>query len=130
MKATFIRAAVAVTFVLAPAWAPVLSAEASETATTVKDDAGAAGHAVAHAGRAVADKSRETGHAIADKSREAGHSIADSTRSARVTVHEDSKKTGHAIAEGARNLGRTIRDGFQRLKAGMTGKTSGPDPKS
>jgi hypothetical protein len=120
MKASFIRAAMAVTFVLAPALAPVLSAETSETATTtVKDDAGAAGHAVAHAG-----------HTIADKSREAGHSIADSTRSARDTVHEDSKKTGHAIAEGARNLGRSIRDGFQRLKAGMTGKPSGPEPKS
>ena len=119
MKASFIRAAMAVTFVLAPTLAPVLSAETSETATTVKDDAGAAGHAVAHAG-----------HTIADKSREAGHSIADSTRSARDTVHEDSKKTGHAIAEGARNLGRSIRDGFQRLKAGMTGKPSGPEPKS
>jgi len=128
MKASFIRAAVAA-FILAPAL-PVWSAEASETAGKVKDDAKAAGHAVAHAGHAIADKSRETGHAVADKSREAGHSIADSTRSARDTVREDSKKTGHAVAEGTRNLGRTIHDAFQRLKTGVTGKRSEPDPKS
>jgi len=129
MKASFIRATVAVAFILAPAWAPVWSVEASETAVSVKDDAKAAGHAVAHAGHTIADKSRETGHAIADKSREAGHSVADGSRSARDTVHEDSRKTGHAIAEGARNLGRTIRDGFQRLKAAMTGKPGAPEPK-
>ena len=127
MKASFIRAAVAA-FILAPAL-PVWSAEASETAGKVKDDARASGHAAAHAGHAIADKSRETGHVVADKSREAGHSIADSTRSARDTVREDSKKTGHAVAEGTRNLGRTIHDGFQRLKAGVTGKRSEPDPR-
>ncbi|HEY2417245.1 MAG TPA: hypothetical protein VGH84_04955 [Steroidobacteraceae bacterium] len=127
MKASFIRAAVAV-FILAPAL-PVWSAEPSETAGNVKDDAKAAGHAVAHAGHAIADKSRETGHVIADKSRETGHSIADSTRSARDTVRQDSKKTGHTVAEGTRNLGRTIRDGFQRLKTGVTGKRSEPDPR-
>jgi hypothetical protein len=127
MKASFMSAAAAV-FLLAPAL-PAWSAEASETAGRVKDDAKAAGHAVAHAGHAIADKSRGTGHVVADKSREAGHSIADSTRSARDTVREDSKKTGHAVAEGTRNLGRTIRDGFQRLKTGVTGKRSEPDPK-
>jgi len=127
MKASIILAAVAV-FMLAPAL-PAWSAAASETAGKVKDDAKAAGHAVAHAGHAVADKSRETGHVVADKSREAGHSIADGTRSARDTVREDSKKTGHAVAEGTRNLGRTIHDGFQRLKAGVTGKRSEPDPR-
>ena len=117
MKASFISAAAAV-FILAPAL-PVWSAEASETAGKVKDDAKAAGHAVAHAG-----------HAVTDKSREAGHSIADSTRSARDTVREDSKKTGHAVAEGTRNLGRTVHDAFQRFKTGVTGKRSEPDPKS
>jgi hypothetical protein len=127
MKAGFIRAAVTV-FLLAPALS-VWSAETSETAGKVQDDAKAAGHAVSHAGHAVADKSRETGHAVAEKSREAGHSIADSTRSARDTVREDSKKTGHAVAEGTRNLGRTIHDGFQRLKTGVTGKRSEPDPR-
>ena len=128
MKKGFIRAAAAV-IILVPALS-VWSAETSEPASKVKDDAKAAGHAVAHAGHTVADKSRETGHAIADKSREAGHSIADSTRSARDTVREDSKKTGHAVAEGTRNLGRTIHDAFQRLKTGVTGKRSEPDPKS
>jgi hypothetical protein len=128
MKARFVRAAVAV-FILAPAL-PVWSAEPSETAGKVKDDAKAAGHGVAHAGHAIADKSRETGHVVADKSRAAGHSVADSTRSARETVREDAKKTGHAVGEGTRNLGRTIRDGFQRLKSGVTGKHSEPDPRS
>ena len=128
MKASFISAAAAV-FLLAAAL-PAWSAEASETAGKVKDDAKAAGHAVAHAGHAVADKSRETGHAVADKSREAGHSVVDGTRSARDTVREDSKKTGHAVAEGTRNLGRTIHDAFQRLKTGVTGKRSEPEPKS
>jgi hypothetical protein len=127
MKASIIPAAAAV-LLLAPAL-PVWSAEASEAAGTIKDDAKAAGHAVAHAGHAIADKSRDTGHVVADKSREAGHSIAASTRSARDTVREDSKKTGHAVAEGTRNLGRTIHDGFQRLKTGVTGKRSEPDPK-
>ena len=128
MKASFSSAAVAV-ILLAPAL-PVWSAEASETAGKVKDDAKEAGHAVAHAGHTIADKSRETGHAVADKSRDAGHSIADSTRSARDTVREDSKKTGHAVAEGTRNLGRTIHDAFRRLNTGVTGKRSEPDPKS
>jgi hypothetical protein len=118
MKASSIRAAVAVTFFLASWVAPVWSGETPAAPASVKDDAKAAGHAVAH-----------TGHTIADKSREAGHSIADGTRSARDTVREDSKKTGHAFAEGTRNLGRTIRDGFQRLKGGMTGKSSEPEPK-
>jgi hypothetical protein len=130
MKASCIRTAAAVTLILASWVAPVWSTDTSASTASVKDDARAAGHAVAHAGHTVADKSRETGHAVADKSREAGHSIADGTRSARDTVHEDSKKTGHAIAEGARNLGRTIRDGFQRLKGVMTGKPSEPEPRS
>jgi hypothetical protein len=128
MKARFIRAAVAACILAAAL--PIWSAEPSETAGKVKDDARAAGHAVAHAGHAIADKSRETGHVVADKSREAGHSVADSSRSARETVRQDSKKTGHAVAEGTRNLGRTIRDGFQRLKTGVTGKHSEPDPGS
>jgi len=33
------------------------------------------------------------------------------------------------VAEGTRNLGRTIHDAFQRLKTGVTGKRSEPDPK-
>jgi hypothetical protein len=54
MRATFIAAAVAASFalVLAPA-TRAQSRETPNTATTVKDDARAAGHAVAHSANAV-----------------------------------------------------------------------------
>jgi len=123
MKAKFITAAAAATLILVDAAAPVWCAPASDTTATVKDDARTAGHAVAHGATTV-------GHSVADKSRDAGHAIADGTRSARDTVRGDSKKTGHAIADGARHLGRTVKEGVQRLKAGRTGKTGEPAPKS
>ena len=125
MKAGFIPAATAaVTFMLAPALVPVWGADGSDTGPTLKDDARSAGHAVAHGATTA-------GHTIADKSREAGHAIADGTRSARNTVRDDSKKVGHAVAEGSRNFGKSVRDGFNRLKAGMTGKSPNePAPKS
>jgi hypothetical protein len=123
MKARFIAAAVAVPLILAEAAAPVWCAPASDTTAAVKDDARTAGHAVAHGAASV-------GHSVADKSREAGHAIANGTRSTRDTIRDDSKKTGHAIADGARNVGRTVREGMQKLKAGMTGKSSEPAPKS
>ena len=125
MKAGFIPAATAaVTFMLAPALVPVWGADGSDTSATIKEDARSAGHAVAHGATTA-------GHTIADKSREAGHTIADGTRTARDTVRDDSKKAGHAIAEGSRNFGKSVRDGFNRLKAGKTGKSpDGPAPKS
>jgi hypothetical protein len=123
MKASFIAAAAAVPLILAEAAAPVWCAPASDTTATVKDDARTAGHAVAHGATSV-------GHTVADKSREAGHAIANGTRSTRDTVRDDSKKAGHAIADGARSVGRTVREGMQKLKAGMTGKSSEPGPKS
>jgi hypothetical protein len=123
MKAGFIAAAVAVSFLLAAGAGPAWCAPTSDTTAAVKDDARTAGHAVAHGATSV-------GHSVADKSREAGHAIANGTRSARDTVRDDSKKTGHAIADGARKVGRTVRDGMQKLKAGMTGKSSQPAPKS
>jgi hypothetical protein len=112
MKATFIRPAAAAAFVLVWGLAQVARAEPPETAATVKDDARTAGHAVAHGAVNV------------------GHTIADDTRTARDTVRDDSKKAGHSIAESARNLGRSVRDGFKRLKAGLRGKPSEPEPKS
>ena len=121
MKA-FIWASAALSF-LASAPAPVWCAPPSESATTVKDDARTAGHAVAHGATTV-------GHSVADKSREAGHEIASGTRSARDTVRDDSKKAGHAIADGARNIGRKVREGMEKLKAGATGKSRQPAPKS
>ena len=123
MKARFIWAATAAALTLAPAVAPVWCAPASDTTTTVKDDAKTAGHAVAHGATTA-------GHTVADKSKEAGHAIADHTRSARDTIRDDSKKAGHAIADGARSVGRTVREGMQKLKAGVTGKSSEPAPKS
>ena len=123
MKASFIAAAAAVPLILAEAAAPVWCAPASDTTATVKDDARTAGHAVGHGATTV-------GHTVADKSREAGHAIANGTRSTRDTVRDDSKKAGHAIADGARSVGRTVREGMQKLKAGMTGKSSAPAPKS
>ncbi len=123
MKARFIPTATAVVLVLAPALMPVRSAESADTSATVKDDARAAGHAVAHGATTV-------GHAIADKSREAGHAIADGTRSTRATIRDHSKKTGHAVAEGARRVGRTVREGVEKLKASVRGKSDGPAPKS
>jgi hypothetical protein len=123
MKARFIWAAAAVTLTLAQAAAPVWCAPASDTTATVKDDARTAGHAVAHGATTV-------GHTVADKSREAGHAIANGTRSARDSIRDDSKKAGHAIADGARNVGHTVREGMQKLKAGFTGKSDEPAPKS
>ena len=102
MKAIFFRAAAAATLalVLAPA-THAQSQEAPNTATTVKDDAKTAGHAVAHGANAV-------GHSVADKSRQAGH----------------------AIAEGARSVGKSVRDGASKVKAAVTGKSGGSGPKS
>jgi len=45
-------------------------------------------------------------------------------------VRDDSKKAGHAIADGARNIGRKVREGMEKLKAGVTGKSREPAPKS
>ena len=123
MKARFTRAAAALALTLAAALAPVWSVSADDTTASVKDDARTAGHAVAHGAASV-------GHTVADKSREAGHAIANGTRSARDTIRDDSKKAGHAIADGARNVGRTVREGMHKLKAGMTGKSGEPAPKS
>ena len=123
MKARFLAAAAAVALILSEAAAPVGWAQASDTTATVKEDARTAGHAVAHGAASV-------GHTVADKSREAGHAIANGTRSARDTIRDDSKKAGHAIADGARNVGRTVREGMHKLKAGMTGKSGEPAPKS
>ena len=102
MRAIFVRAAAAATFalVLAPA-THAQSQEVPNTAATVKDDAKTAGHAVAHGANAV-------GHTVADKSRQ----------------------TGHAIAEGARSVGRSFKDGANKVKAAVTGKSGGPEPKS
>ena len=122
MKARFVAAAAAVPLILAEATAPVWCAPPSDTTATVKDDARTAGHAVAHGATSV-------GHSVADKSREAGHAIASGTRSTRDTIRDDSKKAGHAIADGARNIGRTVREGMQKLKAGVTGKSSEPASK-
>jgi hypothetical protein len=121
MKATFISVTAAL--VLAAAVAPVWCAAPSDTGAPVSDDARTAGHAVAHGATTV-------GHTVADKSREAGHEIANGSRSARDTIRDDSKKAGHAIADGARNLGRTVREGVHKLKAGITGKSSEPTPRS
>ena len=123
MKARFYWATAALPLILAGALAPVWGAPGSDSTTTVKDDARAAGHAVAHGATTV-------GHTVADKSREAGHEIASGTRSARDTVRDDSKKTGHAIADGARNIGRKVREGVEKLKGGVTGKSREPAPKS
>ncbi len=123
MKTGFIPAAAAVIVVLAPALAPVWSADGSDTTATIKDDARTAGHAVAHS-------ASTTGHAIAGKSREVGHAIADDTRSARDTIRDDSKKAGHAFADGARKFGRSVREAFHMLKGGITGKPSEPAPKN
>jgi hypothetical protein len=123
MRARFVWAVTAVVLTLAPATTPVWCAPTSDTTTTVKDDARTAGHAVAHGATTV-------GHTVADKSKEAGHAIADHTRGARDTIRDDSKKAGHAIADGARSVGRTVREGFQKLKTGVTGKSSEPAPKS
>ena len=123
MKARCKAAAAAVSLILAEAAVPVWCAPASDATATVKDDARTAGHAVAHGATTA-------GHTVADKSREAGHAIANGTRSARDTVRDDSKKTGHAIADGARNVGRAVREGMQKLKAGMSGKSGEPAPKS
>jgi len=112
MKATLMWPAAAVALVLASGLTQVACAEPADTAATVKDDARTAGHAVAHGAVSV------------------GHTVADDTRSARDTIRDDSKKAGHSIAEGARNLGRSVHDGFKRLKAGLTGKPSAPEPKS
>jgi hypothetical protein len=123
MKASFIRLTAAVALVLASAVVPVWCEPVADSAATVKDDARTAGHAVAHGATTV-------GHSVADKSREAGHEISNGTRSARDTVRDDSKKAGHAIADGARNVTRIVREGVQKLKAGVTGKSSEPGPKS
>jgi hypothetical protein len=125
MKARIIPAATAaVTFILAPALLPAWGADGSDAGPTIKEDARSAGHAVAHGATTA-------GHTVADKSREAGHAIADGTRTARDTVRNDSKKAGHAIAGGARDVGKTVQDGFNRLKAGMIGKSANrPAPKS
>jgi hypothetical protein len=123
MKARFKAAATAVPLILAVAAAPVWCAPAPDTIATVKDDARTAGHSVAHGATTV-------GHTVADKSRETGHAIANGTRSARESIRDDSKKAGHAIADGARTVGRTVREGMQKLKAGMTGKSGEPAPKS
>ena len=37
---------------------------------------------------------------------------------------------GHAIADGARNIGRMVREGMEKLKAGISGKSHEPAPKS
>jgi len=123
MKARFYWATAALPLILAGALAPVWGAPGSDSTTTVKDDARAAGHAVAHGATTV-------GHTVADKSREAGHEIASGTRSARDAVRDDSQKAGHAIADGARNIGRKVREGMEKLKAGVTGKSREPAPKS
>jgi hypothetical protein len=123
MTSRFIPAAAVVTLTLAQAAAPVWSEPASDTTATVRDDARTAGHAIAHGATTV-------GHEVAHESREAGHSIADHTRAARDTVRDDSKKTGHTIADGARSLARAVHEGFLRLKAGFTGKSGEPPPKS
>jgi len=123
MKTRFIPATAAVVVILVPAPALVWSADGSDTAATIKDDARTVGHAVAHG-------ASTGGHAIADKSRTAGHAIAEDTRSTRDTVRDDSKKTGHAIADGAASFGRSVREAFQKLKAGITGEPSKPAPKS
>jgi hypothetical protein len=123
MKASFISAITAVALILASAVVPVWCAPASDSTATVKDDARTAGHAVAHGATTV-------GHTVADKSREAGHEIANGTRSARDTVRDDSKKAGHAIADGAHNIARTVREGVEKVKAGVSGKSREPAPKS
>jgi hypothetical protein len=123
MKARFLAAAAAVPLILAEATAPAWCAPASDTTATVKEDARTAGYAVAHGATTV-------GHTVADKSREAGHAIANGTRSARNSIRDDSKRAGHVIADGARNLGRTVHEGMQKLKAGMTGRSGEPAPRS
>jgi len=123
MKARFVWATAALALILASAVAPVWGAPPADSTTTVKDDARTAGHAVAHGATTA-------GHTVADKSREAGHEIATGTRSARDTVRDDSKKAGHAIADGARNIGRMVREGVGKLKAGVSGRSREPAPKS
>jgi hypothetical protein len=123
MKARFSWAIAALPLILASALPPVWCEPPADSTTTVGDDARTAGHAVAHGATTV-------GHTVADKSRQAGHEIASGTRSARDTVRDDSKKTGHAIADGARNIGRKVHEGVEKLKAGVTGKSREPAPKS
>jgi len=123
MKTRFVWVATAVAFTLAPVITPVWGAPSSDSTTTVKDDARTAGHAVAHGATTV-------GHTVADKSKEAGHAVADHTRGARDTIRDDSKKAGHAIADGARSVGRAVREGWEKLRTGITGKSSEPAPKS
>ena len=122
MKVTAAHTAAAATVVLLAGLTPVGRAQTSDTTATVKDDARTAGHAVAHGATTV-------GHSVAEKSRAAGHTIADDSRSARDAVRADSKKAGHSMAEAARNVGRAVRDGFNRVKAGLGGKPSQPEPK-
>jgi hypothetical protein len=122
MKATVIRPAAIATVALLGGLVAVSRGQPADTAATVKDDVRSAGHAVAHGATTV-------GHGIAEKSRATGHTIADDTRSARDTVRDDSKKTGHSVAEAARNVGKAVREGFNRVKAGFSGKPSEPAPK-
>ena len=122
MKAIAARTTVVATVVLFAGLASVARAQTSDTTATVKDDARNAGHAVAHGASTL-------GHSVAEKSRAAGHTIADDSRTARDRVRDDSKKAGHSMAEAARNVGRAVRDGFTRVKAGLSGKPSQPEPK-
>jgi hypothetical protein len=121
MRATAARTTAA-TVVLFAGLASVGRAQTSDTTASVKDDASTAGHAVARGATTL-------GHNVADKSRAAGHTIADDSRTARDTVRGDSKKAGHSMAEVARKVGRAVRDGFNRAKAGLSGKPSHPEGK-
>ena len=121
MRATAIRV-IAATVVLFAGLVPLGRAQPADTTASVKEDARTAGHAVAHGATTL-------GHSVAEKSRAAGHTIADDSRTARDTVRDDSKKASHSMAEAARNLGRAVRDGFNRVKAGFSGKPSQPEPK-
>ena len=112
MKANFLRAAMAAT--LALAWAAATHAQstpASDTKTTVKEDAKTVGHAVAHSARTV------------------GHTVAEKTKPARDTIRDDSKKAGHAVAHSAKTVGKKVKDGAEKVKTTVTRKSDEPPSK-
>ena len=110
MKTTLIVAAAATAITLSVSPVNAQETQGPGVKETIKEDAKAAGHAVADASRKVgheiADTSKKVGHEVADSSRKVGHEIAETSAPARETGKEDSKKAGAAVAHGAKQVTR------------------------
>jgi hypothetical protein len=124
MKATFVPAVSSAMLALLLATTALgQNQQISDFKATVREDAKSVGHAFAESARTV-------GHTVGDKSREAGHAVAATTKSAGQAIRDDSKKAGHAVADGARSVGKSAAEAADKTKAAVTGKPSGPAPKS